>query len=61
MRALRSIALLATLLAPACDGSNGAAVENASLRLYIGDPANPENTWPVLATAKTAAGTVVLP
>src|SRR5579859_5294027 len=34
-------------------GAGGAPVENASLRLYIGDPANPENTWPVLATGKT--------
>ena len=28
---------------------------NASLQLYIGDPATPENTWPVLATARTDA------
>lgn len=33
--------------------SGGAAVENASLRLYIGNPANPENTWGVVATAGT--------
>ena len=31
----------------------GAPVVDASLRLYIGDPATPENTWPTLATAKT--------
>ena len=34
----------------------GAAVENASLRLYLGSTATPENTWSVLATAKTDAG-----
>lgn len=31
----------------------GSAVADASLRLYIGDPTKPENSWPVLATAKT--------
>jgi hypothetical protein len=35
--------------------SNGAAVENASLRLYLGNAATPENTWSMLATAKTDA------
>ncbi len=35
--------------------ANGSAVENASLRLYLGNPSTPENTWPVLATAKTDA------
>jgi Domain of unknown function (DUF4382) len=34
------------------DGSGG-AVEDASLRLYFGDPGAPENTWPVLGTAQT--------
>lgn len=33
--------------------AGGAPVIDASLRLYIGDPATPENTWPTLATAKT--------
>ena len=33
----------------------GAAVANASLRLYLGRPGSPENTWPVLATTKTDA------
>ena len=28
---------------------------DASLRLYLGNPAMPENTWSVLATAKTEA------
>jgi hypothetical protein len=28
-------------------------VEDASLRLYVGNPTDPENTWSVLATAKT--------
>jgi hypothetical protein len=36
-------------------GSSGAAVEDASLRLYLGNPAHPEDTWPVLATARTDA------
>jgi hypothetical protein len=31
----------------------GAPVVDASLRLYIGDPATPENTWSVLATARS--------
>ena len=34
-------------------GSSGAAVVDASLRLYIGNPAGAENTWSVLGTAKT--------
>ena len=34
----------------------GPPVADASLRLYLGNPANPENTWPVLANAKTDAG-----
>jgi hypothetical protein len=33
----------------------GPAVEDASLRLYLGDPATPENTWTTLGTAKTDA------
>jgi hypothetical protein len=33
----------------------GSAVEDASLRLYLGDPATPENTWITLGTAKTDA------
>jgi hypothetical protein len=28
-------------------------VADASLRLYLGDPADPENTWPTLATARS--------
>ncbi len=35
--------------------AGGDPVEHASLRLYLGKPANPENTWPVLATATTDA------
>jgi len=35
--------------------STGAAVEDASLRLYLGDPSTPENTWSTLGTAKTDA------
>jgi hypothetical protein len=35
--------------------SAGDPVEDASLRLYLGNPAEPENTWLVLATAKTDA------
>ena len=35
--------------------ATGSAVENASLRLYLGTPGTPENTWPMLATAKTDA------
>jgi hypothetical protein len=34
--------------------SGGAPVSNASLRLYVGNPSNPENTWGVIATARTA-------
>jgi hypothetical protein len=33
--------------------AGGAAVEDASLRLYLGTMATPQNTWTVLATAKT--------
>jgi hypothetical protein len=33
--------------------SDGTAVEDASLRLYLGDPAESEDTWSVLATAHT--------
>jgi hypothetical protein len=35
--------------------ANGAPVVDASLRLYLGNPADPENTWSVLATAKSDA------
>jgi len=28
-------------------------VEDASLRLYVGNPTDPENTWSVVGTAKT--------
>jgi len=36
-------------------GSNaGSPVVDASLRLYLGDPADAENTWSMLGTAKTA-------
>jgi hypothetical protein len=35
--------------------ATGAPVANASLRLYLGNPATPENTWSVLGTAKTDA------
>lgn len=35
--------------------ATGAAVPNASLRLYLGKPGTPENTWSVLATAKSDA------
>lgn len=31
----------------------GTPVENASLRLYLGTPAQPESTWTMLGTAKT--------
>ncbi len=33
----------------------GFPVADASLRLYLGNPANPENTWGVLQTARTDA------
>ncbi len=33
----------------------GNRVEAASLRLYVGDPDEPENTWSVIATARTDA------
>jgi hypothetical protein len=36
--------------------SAGAPVEGASLRLYLGNPSAPENTWSVLGTAQTDAG-----
>jgi hypothetical protein len=35
--------------------AGGAPVADASVRLYIGYPSNPENTWPTLATGKTDA------
>jgi hypothetical protein len=35
--------------------AGGVPVANASLRLYIGDPGTPENTWPTLAHATTNA------
>ena len=35
--------------------SGGDPVEDASLRLYFGDPAGPENTWSVLGTAHSDA------
>jgi Domain of unknown function (DUF4382) len=34
-------------------GANGAPAVSASLRLDIGDPATPENTWSTLSTAET--------
>ena len=34
---------------------SGAPVKDASLRLYLGTPGTPENTWSMLATAKTDA------
>lgn len=38
--------------------STGTSVEDASLRLYLGNPSTPENTWIMLGTAKTdASGT----
>jgi len=33
--------------------ATGIAVADASLRLYLGKPGTPENTWPVLATTKS--------
>ena len=36
-------------------GATGAAVEDASLRLYLGNPADPENTWSALSTARSDA------
>lgn len=33
----------------------GAAVADASISLYLGNPSNPENTWSKLQTVKTAA------
>ena len=38
------------------EGASGTPVAEASLRLYLGDPADPENTWTTLATARTGAG-----
>jgi hypothetical protein len=35
--------------------SGGNPVEDASLRLYLGNPADPENTWSVLGTAHSDA------
>jgi hypothetical protein len=35
--------------------SGGAPVGDASLRLYVGNPADPENTWSVVGTAQTDA------
>jgi len=35
--------------------AGGLPVEDASLRLYFGNPADPENTWPVLGTTRTDA------
>jgi hypothetical protein len=35
--------------------ATGAPVADASLRLYLGKPGSPENTWSTLATAKTDA------
>jgi hypothetical protein len=35
--------------------SGGAPVSDASLRLYVGNPADPENTWSVVGTARTDA------
>jgi hypothetical protein len=35
--------------------SGGSSVKDASLRLYLGNPANPENTWSVLGTAHSDA------
>ena len=34
---------------------NGSVVQDASLRLYLGNPSNPENTWSTMGTAKTEA------
>ena len=35
--------------------ATGAPVADAALRLYLGNPGTPENTWIVLQTGKTAA------
>jgi hypothetical protein len=35
--------------------SGGSPVEDASLRLYLGNPSDPENTWSVLGTAHSDA------
>ena len=38
------------------DSATGTPVPDASLRLYLGDPADPENTWITLATARIDSG-----
>jgi hypothetical protein len=35
--------------------TSGSAVADASLRLYLGNPSQPENTWSALSTTKTDA------
>ena len=35
--------------------ATGTAVANASLRLYVGNPSTAENTWSMIATARTAS------
>jgi hypothetical protein len=35
--------------------ASGTAVVDASLRLYLGNPSQPENTWSALSTTKTDA------
>jgi Domain of unknown function (DUF4382) len=35
--------------------ASGSAVADASLRLYLGNPSQPENTWSALSTTKTDA------
>ena len=41
--------------------ASGAPIADAALRLYLGDPSTPENTWSVLQTGKTSAdGTFTL-
>jgi len=37
------------------DSTSGTPVPDASLRLYLGDPGDPENTWHTLATARSDA------
>jgi hypothetical protein len=36
-------------------GTAGSPVENASLRLYLGNPGTPENTWSMLGTTRSDA------
>jgi hypothetical protein len=48
--AVRSGAIAGVVRAHA---AGGAAVVDASLRLYFGNPATPENTWSTLATARS--------